>query len=269
MDRNALCEEIKRRVHTRSGSGVKVINIVGGAASGKTTLANFLANYLGNACTLSTDDYLVGDRTYRRENFEGKAPLLKYDPKKLIEDIIAIKELKAGEIHKVPTYNEETGVAIVAETYTKEITPVKYIIVEGDFPFLVEPFLEKLKEATPDLSDYFDAFLQILKGNLPDIVAYLDVADDNRKNNRKMRDVRNGREVDDGAVDKSFELRQRTQHYPYTAPVKGYADIVITADMKKGVAKDDDMYEYTMSFNHANDWRNRNYYKNNPFEHNI
>lgn len=61
MDRNALCEEIKRRVHTRSGSGVKVINIVGGAASGKTTLANFLANYLGNACTLSTDDYLVSN----------------------------------------------------------------------------------------------------------------------------------------------------------------------------------------------------------------
>ena len=143
--------------------GTKVVSLIGGAGSGKTTLVAKLCKFLGSADTLGTDDYVVGDRAYRREHIEGKDPTLKYDPKFLNEKIKQIKALRPGEEVAVPTYDEATGRAIATgeENYKHKIGRVDYLIVEGDFDFVENP----------------------------DFVIYFDVPDEVRLQNRINRDL--------------------------------------------------------------------------------
>ena len=93
-------------VRKSKGEDTEVISIVGGAGSGKTTLARKLVDALGSADMLGTDDYVVGDRAYRRANLEGGDPIKKYNPVKLNDHIAAIKRLTNDEKLGVPTYNE-------------------------------------------------------------------------------------------------------------------------------------------------------------------
>ena len=145
----------------KTKDNVKVINIVGGAGSGKTTFAHELIMFLGDACTLSTDDYVIGNREFRRKNLEGNSPLKKYNTTALNENISAIKNLKANEFHLVPTYDDVTGEGVDAREYHKKVFPVKYIIVEGDFDFVKNP----------------------------DLLIYFDVDDETRLHNRITRDL--------------------------------------------------------------------------------
>ncbi len=162
LTRKEIFNEIRRKIDSKKGqSKVKVISIVGGAGSGKTTFANELITFLGDACTLGTDDYVVGDRDYRRKNLEGKNPLLKYNPEALNENIRAIQKLQEGEFYMVPKYDDVTGEAVDAKEYHKKITPVKYIVVEGDFDFVKNP----------------------------DLLIYFDVDDETRLQNRIRRDL--------------------------------------------------------------------------------
>lgn len=80
MNKDELFIELKKRINSINDNYVKVISIIGGAGRGKTTLANELIAFLGNACTLSTDACLIGDRAYRHQYLEGKDPLKKYNP---------------------------------------------------------------------------------------------------------------------------------------------------------------------------------------------
>ena len=146
LNRKQLFTEIKKRIDSRNNEKVKVISIVGGAGSGKTTFAHELIMFLGNACTLSTDDYVIGDREYRKKYLEGGNPLKKYNPKALNANISTIKALGNGEYCFVPKYDDVTGEAVDAKEYYKKISQVKYIIVEGDFDFV----------ENPDLLIYFD-----------------------------------------------------------------------------------------------------------------
>lgn len=75
LDREHIFTEIRKRIDSRNDGKVKVISIVGGAGSGKTIFAHELIMFLGNACTLGTDDYVIGDREYRRKYLEGGNPL--------------------------------------------------------------------------------------------------------------------------------------------------------------------------------------------------
>ena len=161
LGREEIFNEIKNRVDIVNNNMVKIISIVGGAGSGKSTLANELVMFLGNACTLSTDDYVVGDREYRRKYLEGKNPLNKYNPEALNINISAIKKLKDNEFLLVPSYDDVSGEAVDAKEYHKKIYPVKYIVIEGDFD-LVEN---------------------------PDLLVYYDVDDETRLINRIERDL--------------------------------------------------------------------------------
>ena len=161
LDREHVFMEIKRKIDNINDGNVKVISIVGGAGSGKTTFAQELISFLGNACTLGTDDYVIGDRAYRKKYLEGGDPLKKYNPLALNKNISIIKSLKDGEYCYVPTYDDVTGEAVDAKEYHKKISQVKYIIVEGDFDFVINP----------------------------DLLIYFDVADEIRLNNRIQRDI--------------------------------------------------------------------------------
>lgn len=161
LDREHVFMEIKQRINSIDEEKIKVISIVGGAGSGKTTFANELVSFLSDACTLSTDDYVLGDREYRRKYLEGGNPLKKYNQRVLNNNIATIKTLKNGEYCYVPTYDDVTGEAVDAKEYHKKISQVKYIIVEGDFDFVIAP----------------------------DLLIYFDVDDETRLNNRMQRDL--------------------------------------------------------------------------------
>lgn len=185
-------------------SGTAVVSIIGGAGSGKTTFAHKLCEALGSADTIGTDDYVVGDRGYRRANLEGKDPILKYDKDFLNKKIGEILNLNDGEEVAVPTYNEKTGLAIAAgeENYTHKVGKVDYLIVEGDFDFAENP----------------------------DYKIYFDVSDETRLDNRISRDSQSRSETDSQKIIDSFNLRHELQHIPHTLPAKDTADMVIRVE---------------------------------------
>jgi uridine kinase len=168
------------RIKNLVPEGTKVISLIGGAGSGKTTLAQRLCGLLGSADTLGTDDYVVGDRAYRREHLEGKDPIEKYDPVFLNNKIVQIRGLHEGEEVAVPTYNEATGEAIAAgeANYTHRVGKVEYLIVEGDFDFVEKP----------------------------DLIIYFDVPDEIRLQNRISRDQQTRSESDPEKIKANFQL---------------------------------------------------------------
>ena len=193
------------------GNGVKVVSLIGGAASGKSTIALALVEDLtADGCSvdvLATDDYVRGDRTWRWQQFEGKAdvdPIGKYDFVLLNAKLAAIKGNSDPALTvAVPSYNQETGLAIDAgeENYLHRIGPVNIVIVEGDF----------------------DAVKQ------PDLTIFLHVPDDQRLEFRRTRDaVSRGGDME--KTTNSFNFRQRTQHFPHTLVAAKKADIIIYTD---------------------------------------
>ena len=192
-------DALSNLIRKNKGEGTEVVSIVGGAGSGKTTLARKLIKALGNADMLGTDDYVIGDRAYRRANLEGGDPIKKYNPTKLNEHIAAIKNLDDSEKLGVPTYNEQTGEAVDAKEYTRQIGKVDFLVVEGDFDFV--------------------------KG--PDLLVYFDVPDEIRLTNRIKRDLATRNVMDEAEIKESFDLRQRLQHLPYTLPTKSKADVIV------------------------------------------
>jgi len=202
--------------------GPKIISLIGGPASGKSTLAQRLGTSLGKAIVLSTDNYLKGDRAWRRANVEdlGKDPVLKYDPEYLNQQVKAVVSLEEGEEVGVPTYDGATGIAISQDpdhkpdpsSYPRKIKGRQdFILVEGDFQFL-----------SPELVDK---------------IIYLDVDDNVRLENRVYRDAVERKEHDDPAVSEqktraNFNLRQSAQFIPHTLPQKERAGMVIKAHAK-------------------------------------
>jgi len=187
---------------------VRIISLIGGAASGKSTLRQLLLERLKRAGLsadyISTDDFNRGDRAWRWEQFEhkqGADPIGKYDFELLNEKLRQIKENDDPKrTIAVPTYNQETGLAIDAgeENYTHHIGKVDVLVVEGDF----HPV------------------------ETPSMVVYLHVPDDQRLQNRVNRDVIH-RGGDPAKTTDSFNFRHHTQHIPHTLPSIKEADIVL------------------------------------------
>lgn len=199
-----LCDAVR----ALSADAVRVVSLVGGAASGKSTMAKAIVNQLAQsgvrADSMSTDDFNKGDRAWRWEHFEGENaedPIGKYDFDLLNKKIEAIKQNKdPNKTIAVPTYDQATGLAIDAgeENYTHKIGPIDVLLVEGDF----HPV------------------------NNPDLVVFLHVPDAQRLHNRITRDVvhRGGDRV---KTTNSFNFRHHKQHIPYTVPTVEKADIVL------------------------------------------
>lgn len=193
---------------------VTIISLIGGAASGKSTMARKLKDFLGDANILGTDDYLVGDRSFRRKHLEGGDPREKYNQKKLNTHIEKICHLKEGEQFFIPTYDEVTGEAVDATKYNKAVGKAKYLIIEGDFDFVEKP----------------------------DYRIYLDVSDQTRLSNRLRRD-QNTRNANIQEIKDSFDLRQKLQYTPYTLPAREKANLII-----KACVGEDDEYVYEILY---------------------
>ncbi|HSW99958.1 MAG TPA: hypothetical protein VLH38_02905 [Patescibacteria group bacterium] len=209
-----LCEAIQQL----PGGTTKVLCLIGGAASGKSTLARLLIVALAKsgmtADTIGTDDFNRGDRAWRWKHFEGRdttdqldAPELK-DFDLLNQKVNAIQQnTDPDRTIGVPTYNPATGLAIDEgeENYAHHIGLIDVLIVEGDF-------------------DPVEA---------PDLIVYLHVSDEQRLQNRIDRDAihRNGNREQTIA---SFNFRQQHQHVPYTLPVAKKADILLDVQTTGG-----------------------------------
>ena len=194
-----------------SGNDTKIVALIGGAASGKTTLTSQVVEQLRHegitADAIGTDDYVVGDRQYRRENFEGRDPRAKYDFSYMNALIQKIKgNHDSDAVVPVPTYNQLTGVAIAegeANFYHK-IATIDALVVEGDF----------------------------LEIDNPDLIIYLHVRDIARLQNRLTRDLQHRNETNQSKIEENFRQRQAVQHIPYTLPAASLANIIITGQRK-------------------------------------
>jgi uridine kinase len=157
---------------------------------------------------LGTDDYVVGDRDLRRATLEGGDPWKKYDFELLNAKVEQIARLAPGESVRVPAYDEATGVAVAAGEvgYPRTIDRVGVLVVEGDFPALVNPCLS----------------------------IFLDVSDADRLANRVDRDARARNGSDPTAVIENFKLRQALQHIPITLPARQRCAWVIEAIIVDG-----------------------------------
>jgi uridine kinase len=193
-----------------------VISLVGGAASGKSTLTQSLCTELSKAGmtsdVIATDDFNKGDRAWRRKNYDDIAAIPGIDPKEVdplkLKDFDLlnrkINEIKAltgpDQTVAVPTYNPITGVAIDEgeENYKHRIGPVDVLFVEGDFHPVTDP----------------------------DLVVFVHMPDEIRLQNRVGRDVV-VRAGDVAKTTESFNFRQKYQHTPVTLPVIEKADVVL------------------------------------------
>lgn len=187
---------------------VNVVSLVGGAASGKSTLATRLVAALQNqgivADAIGTDNFCKGDRAWRWATFEGdnpQDPAGKYDFELLNQKVQAIKENKdPNKAIAVPAYDQATGLAADAgeENYTHKIGAIDVLIVEGDFHPLEQP----------------------------DLVVFIHMPDAARLQSRVERDIvhRNGEEAKTTA---NFMTRHHRQHVPYTLLAINRADVVL------------------------------------------
>lgn len=207
-----------------------VVSIVGGAASGKSTFARGLAaSTRGHVEILSTDDFVIGTRRYRREHLGEDEPLRKYNFTLLDSKVRELRALQGGEERvDVPVYRRENGagvppdgLAAAGEYSARAIAgPVDLLIIEGDFQPLAAP----------------------------DLLLYLHVPDALRLAHRLRRDVGSAGYRDEAAVRASFALRQSSQHRLYTLPVAANADWLLLAKVPGG---SDTPYVYDVYCRHA------------------
>ena len=215
LSESELVEYLTTYIHNISKNGTKVVALVGGPASGKTTLASKLVESLGSAAFISTDSYVKGDRNFRKTVIEdqGVDPINKYDFSLLEENVREICNLKESEEIKVPEYDQASGIAIgkdpdkhSPENWHRTIGQVKHLIIEGDF--------------------------QPLNKDLVDRIIYLDIPNEVRLENRLHRDLEARGEPDRETVINRFNRSQVAQFTPYTLPQKSLSDLVIKADAK-------------------------------------
>jgi uridine kinase len=212
-DQRATQEIVNLLCRTRRKE-TTVISLIGGAASGKSTLAKSIAEVLKSTAIISTDDFLLGSRAYRRKYLEGGDPLDKYGFDLLREKVNQITNLRFGESVGVPVYHEENGAGIRIIDFDSEtgqiisidknhcqrwVGKVEFLIIEGDFQPLADP----------------------------DHQIFLHVPDRIRLRNRIARDAKQRDAVRIEETVSNFELRQTLQHRPFTLACANRADILV------------------------------------------
>ena len=192
---------------------VTIIGIAGGAASGKTTVAEKLydkASSLGSVAYIRLDDYYFNKDKIPLDE-EGKR---NYDhPDSLDVDLIVkhLKDLTNGIGIDKPTYD---FVVSARKQETEHIEPAQLIIVEGILAFAIK----KLRK-------------------LFDIKLFVDTPDDIRFIRRLQRDlIDRGRSLE--SVINQYLSSVRPMHLAFVEPSKRYADLIIPDGGQNEVAMD-------------------------------
>lgn len=217
------------------GKATQLIIIAGGAASGKSTLAENIAHELADRGTtsaiISSDDFVRWDRGERhRRETAGMSPEDKYDffeMRRAIGAICANQDFDRSI--EVPQYDPHTGLAIDGE-HRRRIPKIDVLIAEGD------------------MMGGQGVLPQDLYPNhtFKPLSLYVHVPDEVRLARRVERDLlkRNAQGATPQDIANSFERRQTMQHLPYTLTYAAAADVILTppAERTSNGAHAYDMY---------------------------
>jgi len=179
-----------------------IIGITGGTGCGKTTIVHRLLEHFPKEDTalISQDDYYQ-DLSHLSYNERVK---INFDHPDSIDFVLLEKHLKAlkngGSIEK-PEYS---FVAHNRSTKTQTIVPKKIIFLEGILIFTL-PEIRKLL----------------------DLKIYIKADSDIRLQRRIKRDIQErGRDIEE--ITERYESTLKPMHEQFIAPVKQYADLIIT-----------------------------------------
>ena len=117
-----------------------LIGICGGSASGKTTAASYITNFVGeeNCLLFSLDNYFFGPNDEERKHIED----YNFDRPEALDLDLAYQhllELKEGKTIDMPVYSFNVSKRM---NYTQKVSPKKVIIFEGIFSFLTGGFAD-------------------------------------------------------------------------------------------------------------------------------
>jgi uridine kinase len=204
-----------RIISGQASEGMRVVSLIGGVASGKSSLAQALVDKLKESglradsiCTDDTSLYTRHER-WKMSQDPGVTGLDLHDGELLNKKIKAIRQLSGNSVVMVPKYDPKTGDAVVVgeANFPHAIGQVDILIVEGDFD-LVEK---------------------------SDLLLYVEAPAAERRKIRIARDLNERTQVGDKTVTAedigaSFDARQASQHQQFTAPTLPKADIVLQTD---------------------------------------
>ncbi|MFH1375764.1 MAG: uridine-cytidine kinase [Patescibacteria group bacterium] len=185
--------------------GSRIVVITGGSGSGKTLLANFIAeNIYGGDCeVLSHDMYYID-----KDKFDPDYRVDYDSPESLDNELLAehLIKLKNGEAVDTPIYDFQTKDRLEK---TLRVEPKKVVIIEGI-----------LTLAVPEIRE------------LADLSVFIHVDDDVRLSRRIIRDFVKGNRgaVGEGGLEGEFKYYfeyVKPNYKKYIAPLTDVADIVL------------------------------------------
>ena len=181
-----------------------LIGICGGSASGKTTAASYITNFVGeeNCLLFSLDNYFFGLNDEERKHIED----YNFDRPEALDLDLAYQhllELKEGKTIDMPVYSFNVSKRM---DYTQKVSPKKVIIFEGIFSFCEK----KIRD-------------------LMDIKLFFDLDSDIRLSRRIIRDISDRSRVIKTVIERYFRFVKPAFDI-YILPTKKYADFVIQQD---------------------------------------
>lgn len=184
-----------------------IIGIAGGTASGKTTFAHLLKDRLENASIISVDSYYKTLSQIDNAHSGVKLFKLDFDSPDSIEHPLLLEHLVAlrnGQSIECPCYDFST---FLRRSDTLRIDPTDVIIVEGILTFYWK-----------EIRDIFDYKI------------FIDASDEIRFKRRLVRDVQERGRTEDFVINQ-WNKSVQPGHARYCAPLKQYADYVISGEL--------------------------------------
>ena len=181
-----------------------LIGICGGSASGKTTAASFITQFVGeeNCLLFSLDNYFFGPNDEERKHIQD----YNFDRPEALDLDLAYQhllELKEGKTIDMPVYNFNISKRM---NYTQKVKPKKVIIFEGIFSL----YEKRMRD-------------------LMDIKLFFDLDSDIRFFRRIIRDISDRSRKIDTVIERYFRF-VKPAFDRYILPTKKYADFVIPQD---------------------------------------